>query len=76
MKKILYISLLGLLITSCGGDPKNASVDKAIESKDLTTIKTTRAEIQKQYDAIAAELAKLDLPIAELDTLKKSCIAL
>jgi len=74
MKKILYISLLGLLITSCGGDSKNASVDKAIESKNLTTIKTTRAEIQKQYDAIGAELAKLDLAIAELDTLKKSAI--
>ena len=74
MKKILYISLLGLLITSCGGDSKNASVDKAIESKDLTTIKTTRAEIQKQYDAIGAELAKLDLAIAELDTLKKSAL--
>lgn len=74
MKKILYISFLGLLITSCGGDSKNASVDKAIESKDLTTIKTTRAEIQKQYDAIAAELAKLDLAIAELDTLKKSAL--
>lgn len=74
MKKILYISLLGLLITSCGGDSKTASVDKAIESKNLTTIKTTRAEIQKQYDAIGAELAKLDLAIAELDTLKKSAI--
>jgi RND family efflux transporter MFP subunit len=74
MKKILYISLLGLLITSCGGDSKNASVDKAIESKDLTTIKTTRAENQKQYDAIGAELAKLDLAIAELDTLKKSAL--
>ena len=74
MRKILYISLLGLLITSCGGDSKTASVDKAIESKDLTTIKTTRAEIQKQYDAIGAELAKLDLAIAELDTLKKSAL--
>ena len=74
MKKILYISLLGLLITSCGGDSKTASVDKAIESKDLATIKASRAEIQKQYDAIAAELAKLDLAIAELDTLKKSAL--
>lgn len=71
MKKIVYISLLGLLITSCGGDSKTASVDKAIESKNLTTIKTTRAEIQKQYDAIGAELAKLDAALAELDTIKK-----
>jgi membrane fusion protein, multidrug efflux system len=71
MKKILYISLLGLIITSCGGDAKTASVDKAIESKDLSKIKATRAEIQKQYDAIGAELAKLDLALAELDTLKK-----
>ena len=71
MKKIVYISLLGLLITSCGGDSKTASVDKAIESKNVATIKATRAEIQKQYDAIGAELAKLDLAIAELDTVKK-----
>ena len=74
MKKIVYISLLGLLITSCGGDSKTASVDKAIESKNVATIKATRAEIQKQYDAIGAELAKLDLAIAELDTLKKSAL--
>jgi RND family efflux transporter MFP subunit len=74
MKKILYISLLGLIITSCGGDAKTASVDKAIESKDLSKIKATRAEIQKQYDAIGAELAKLDLALAELDTLKKSAL--
>ncbi|WP_396162788.1 efflux RND transporter periplasmic adaptor subunit [Flavobacterium sp.] len=74
MRKILYISLLGLLITSCGGDSKTASVDKAIASKDLTTIKSSRVEIQKQYDAIGAELAKLDLAIAELDTLKKSAL--
>lgn len=74
MKKILYISLFGLLITSCGGDSKTASVDKAIESKDLAIIKASRAEIQKQYDAIGAELAKLDLAIAELDTLKKSAL--
>ncbi len=71
MKKIVYISLLSLLITSCGGDSKTASVDKAIESKNVATIKATRAEIQKQYDAIGAELAKLDLAIAELDTVEK-----
>ncbi len=71
MKKILFISLMGLIITSCGGDAKTASVDKAIESKDITKIKTTRAEIQKQYDAIGAELAKLDAALAELDTVKK-----
>lgn len=62
---------MGLIITSCGGDAKTASVDKAIESKDITKIKTTRAEIQKQYDAIGAELAKLDAALAELDTVKK-----
>lgn len=71
MKKILFISLMGLIITSCGGDAKTASVDKAIESKDITKIKTTRAEIQKQYDAIGTELAKLDAALAELDTVKR-----
>lgn len=62
---------MGLIITSCGGDAKTDSVDKAIESKNITKIKTTRAEIQKQYDAIGAELAKLDAALAELDTIKK-----
>lgn len=62
---------MGLIITSCGGDAKTASVDKAIESKDITKIKTTRAEIQKQYDAIGVELAKLDAALAELDTVKR-----
>ena len=62
---------MGLIITSCGGDAKTDSVDKAIESKNITKIKTTRAEIQKQYDAIGAELAKLDAALAELDTVKK-----
>ena len=74
MKKILYISLLGLLITACSGDAKTASVDKAIASKDITKIKDTRAQIQKQYDAVGAELAKLDLALSELDTLKKTAI--
>ena len=74
MKKILYISLLGLLVASCGNDSKSASADKAIASKDLTTMKSSRIAIQKQYDAVAAELAKLDLAIAELDTLKKFAI--
>jgi RND family efflux transporter MFP subunit len=71
MKKILFISLMGLIITSCGGGAKTDSVDKAIESKNITKIQTTRAEIQKQYDAIGAELAKLDAALAELDTVKK-----
>ena len=61
-------------MTACGGDAKTASVDKAIASKDISKIKDTRAKIQKQYDAVGAELAKLDLALSELDTLKKTAI--
>lgn len=71
MKKLVYICLISLVIASCSGDAKTASVDKAIETKDVTKIKATRAEIQKQYDAIGTELAKLDAALAELDTVKK-----
>ena len=71
MKKLVYIGLISLVIASCSGDAKTASVDKAIETKDVTKIKATRAEIQKQYDAIGTELAKLDAALAELDTVKK-----
>ena len=56
MKKIVYISLLGLLITSCGGDSKQLQLTKLLNQKNVATIKATRAEIQKQYDAIGAEL--------------------
>lgn len=71
MKKLVYIGLISLVIASCSGDAKTASVDKAIETKDVTKIKATRAEIQKQYDAIGTELAKLDAALAEMDTVKK-----
>lgn len=74
MKKIAYISLLGILFTSCGGNEKTATAEQAIATNDLTTIQTTRAAIQKEYDAIGAELAKLDGAIASLDTLKKATL--
>jgi len=71
MKKIIITLFLALFIVACSSDSKSISVDKAIESKDVTKMKSARAEIQKEYDKMYADLAKLDLEIAKLDTLKK-----
>lgn len=71
MKNIITSLLIGLVVVSCGGDAKFKSVDKALESKDINAIKQTRAEIQKQYDVLGEQLAKIDNALSELDTLKK-----
>lgn len=62
--------LVLLIIFSCQSE-KDANISKVIQSKDLAKIKEKRAIVQADMDKIAAELAKLDEAIGELDTLKK-----
>lgn len=71
MKKSIVIPFVALFMAACSSDSKSVSVDKAIATKDVAKMKATRAEIQKEYDKMYADLAKLDLEIAKLDTLKK-----
>ena len=64
MKKTIIISVLSILLFSCGKKEDNANIDSLIASKNLVSIKAKRAELQTQ-------LTKLDDAIALLD-IKKS----
>jgi RND family efflux transporter MFP subunit len=70
MKKILYISVLSLLVFSCGEKPK-VNIDEALESNDLTKIKESRNLVHSEYKKLAADLARLDAAIDSLDPNKK-----
>jgi membrane fusion protein, multidrug efflux system len=71
MKKIVSLTALSVLFMACSGGNKNENIDDVINSKDLNKIKTSRAVVHQEYEKIAAELAKLDLAIANLDPNKK-----
>ena len=70
MKKILYISLLGLLITSCGGDSKK-STTSIIENGTLEEMRTKRSELVAQTESLRKELELLDVAIGKKDTNEK-----
>ena len=70
MNKYLTLFFSLLFIIACQSE-KEASIEKVIDSKDLAKIKEKRAAVQAEMDKIAAQLAKLDEVIGELDTIKK-----
>ncbi len=64
MKKLLLITLLSIILFSCGNKEENANIDSLITSKNLVSIKAKRIELQ-------AQLTKLDDAIATLDIKKE-----
>ena len=64
MKKLLLITLLSIILFSCGNKEENANIDSLIASKNLVSIKAKRIELQ-------AQLTKLDEAIATLDIKKE-----
>lgn len=69
MKYILSILTISLVLTSCGGEQKN-TVEKALESNNLETIRKKRAELVNQQDELYEKIKSLDEKITELDTTK------
>ena len=69
MKHILSIIAIAFILTSCGEEKKN-TVEKVLESNNLETIRTKRAELVGQQEAIHAKIKLLDEKISELDTTK------
>ncbi len=69
MKQILTILTLSILLTSCGGD-KNNTIETVLESNNLETIRTKRAELVNEQDALHEKIKLLDEKITELDTTK------
>lgn len=71
MKIYSLFTLTALLIlTACGGSGKD--VDSAIESRDINKIREVRQEILNNYDALGAQLKKLDEAIVHLDTASRA----
>ena len=64
MKKTIIISVLSILLFSCGKKEENTNIDSLIASKNLVSIKAKRAELQTQ-------ITKLDDAIALLDVKKQ-----
>ena len=70
MKKIAYISLLGFIITSCGGDKKNAT-STVIEKGTLEEMRAKRTELVTQAESLRKEMELLDVAIGKKDTNEK-----
>ena len=71
MKNIISITLLSLLILSCGGEKKETSVEDIIASQDLNQIRSKKDEITNKQIENTAQLRLLDDEISKLDTIKK-----
>lgn len=69
MKHILTIITLSLLLSSCGEGKKN-TVEKALESNNLETIRKKRAELVDEQQILHDKIAMLDEKISVLDTTK------
>ncbi|WP_108245440.1 efflux RND transporter periplasmic adaptor subunit [Muricauda brasiliensis] len=70
MRKAIYITLTAAVLASCGGN-SSKSLDKALASKDIETIRSKHAEISSQKKALEAQLKSLDSAIALLDKSEK-----
>ncbi len=71
MKNIISITLLSLLILSCGGEKKGKSVEDVIASQDLSEIRAKKDEISTKQIEFASQIKLLDEQISKLDTIKK-----
>ena len=69
MKHILIILTLSILFTSCGEDKKN-TVEKALASNTLETIRKKRAELVDEQQTLHDKIKVLDEKISVLDTTK------
>lgn len=69
MKHILSIIAVLFILTSCGED-KNNSVEKVLETNNLTTIRKKRVELMNEQDILHSKIKQLDERITELDTTK------
>nr|WP_299171482.1 efflux RND transporter periplasmic adaptor subunit [uncultured Allomuricauda sp.] len=66
MKRIIYIVLTTVVLSSCGGR-NNGSVEGVIAGNDLEAIRAKRTEISEQQKALEKNLHMLDSAITSLD---------
>lgn len=71
MKKIYSLVLAVFILSSCGGDKKEQSLEEVIATKDLKQIRTKKSELDKQVQEISDKIKTLNSEIEKLDTLKR-----
>jgi membrane fusion protein, multidrug efflux system len=67
MKNILTLFITSIILTSCGGDQAERSVDGIISEGNLESIRSKRSEIKSKQSEIQNELKKLDEAIKALE---------
>ncbi len=70
MKHILSLTLITLLLVSCGGD-KKMSVEDLVTSGDLEQIRAKKAELDAEQQNLTAQIKQLQDKIKELDPQEK-----
>ena len=71
MRKIYSLVLAMFILSSCGGDKNQQSLEAVIASQNLKQIRTKKSELDKKIQEISDEIKQLNTAIEKLDTLKK-----
>ncbi|TDI78947.1 MAG: efflux RND transporter periplasmic adaptor subunit [Bacteroidetes bacterium] len=74
MKKILTLFIIAIILTSCGADQSERSVDDIISEGNLETILSKRSEVKVKQSEIQNALKKLDEAIKDLDKSDNSAL--
>lgn len=71
MKYLITSIITAFLLTSCGGEKKNQSVESLLESDNLEAITNKKTELEEKEKEITFQISQLDARIAELLPAKK-----
>ncbi len=71
MRKIYSLVLALFILSSCGGDKKEQSIEEVIATKNLNQIRTKKSELDKKIQEISDNIKLLNTEIEKLDTLKR-----
>ncbi|MFD0989398.1 efflux RND transporter periplasmic adaptor subunit [Mariniflexile jejuense] len=71
MKHIYTLLIVTVLLTACGGEQKEKSVEDLVASNNLEALKQKREEIDAKQQTLADQLKLINDRISELDTIKK-----
>ncbi len=74
MRTTLYLLFISFLLTSCGGDKAEQSVDKIIAEGNVENLKSKKAELKAEITALNAQVAQLDEVLKNNDKSKKEVL--
>ncbi|MCZ6593530.1 MAG: efflux RND transporter periplasmic adaptor subunit [Bacteroidetes bacterium] len=74
MKKMITLFIIAIILTSCGADQSERSVDDIISEGNLETILSKRSEVKVKQSEIQNALKKLDEAIKDLDKSDNSAL--